>query len=146
VPVCVYPGVVVSLPVAALDNPLDLLFLLVLAFLLFGKDLPEVARNLGKGIRELKESVNFDEVSDVMNSVNEVRSIASPANIARATFPGAAVVQDAVNAARDVANPFGPPVVPAAGEASDTTSAAASSGPAPPVEPRQPAAPAEPTG
>jgi TatA/E family protein of Tat protein translocase len=111
---------VVGPPLAALDNPLDLLVLVVLAFLLFGKDLPEVARNLGKGIRELKESVNFDEVRDAVGHINEVRSLASPANIARAALPGMASVQDAVSATRDAAltDPFAPADAPPAADPS----------------------------
>ncbi len=56
----------VGAPLAALDNPVDIVVLLVFAFLLFGKQLPEVARSLGKGIRELKESTNFSEVTDAL--------------------------------------------------------------------------------
>ena len=93
-------------PVAALDNPLDLVALAVLAFLLFGSKLPEVARSLGKSIRELKESVSFDEVSDALSTVNEVRSAVSPTTIARAALPGVAELQDTVGAAKGLVNPF----------------------------------------
>lgn len=124
-----------GLPVAALDNPIDLVFLLVLAFLLFGKDLPEVARNLGKGIRDLKASVNFDELTDAIHSVNEVRSVASPATIARATLPGAALVQDAVGAARDAVNPFGAPDLATPGE--EQAAVAAPEGGTPDTPPAQ---------
>jgi TatA/E family protein of Tat protein translocase len=99
--------------IAALDNPVDLVVLLVFAFLLFGKQLPEVARSLGKGIRELKESTNFSEVTEALNSVNEVRSVVSPTTIARATVPGVATLQDTVGAARDLVNPFAAPAEPA---------------------------------
>ncbi len=95
-------------PLAALDNPLDLALLLVFAFLLFGKQLPEVARNLGKGIRDLKASANFDELSGALDSVNEVRSAVTPANLIRAAVPGVAEFHDAVGAATDLANPFAP--------------------------------------
>jgi sec-independent protein translocase protein TatA len=45
--------------VAALDSPMDLAMLLLLALLLFGaKRLPEVARSLGTGMREFKDSIN----------------------------------------------------------------------------------------
>jgi TatA/E family protein of Tat protein translocase len=79
-----------GLPVAALDNPIDLLMLLVIALLIFGKDLPQVARSLGKGIRELKENVNFTEMSEAMGTINEVRNAVSPASIARSVLPGVA--------------------------------------------------------
>ncbi len=118
----VYPP---CMPVAALDNPLDLAFLVLLAFLLFGKQLPDVARSLGRGIRELRESTNFSEVSDALNSVNEVRSLATPTTIARAALPGVAEVQDTVGAAKDfAANPLGP------AEAEETEEAATETPPA----------------
>jgi TatA/E family protein of Tat protein translocase len=94
--------------VAALDNPLDLLLLLVVAVLIFGKQLPEVARSLGRGIRELRESADFGEMGEALNSVNEVRSAVSPAGIARAAFPGVSELRDAVVVADDVANPLEP--------------------------------------
>lgn len=41
-----------------LESPTHLLFLLLLAFLLFGaKRLPEIGRSLGTGMREFKESI-----------------------------------------------------------------------------------------
>jgi sec-independent protein translocase protein TatA len=43
----------------ALDSPVDLALLLLLALLLFGaKRLPEIARSLGTGMREFKDSVS----------------------------------------------------------------------------------------
>jgi Sec-independent protein translocase protein TatA len=103
--------------VAALDNPIDIAFLLVFAFLLFGKQLPEVARSLGKGIRELREGTNFSEVTDALNSVNQIRSAVTPTAIARAALPGVAEVQDTVGAAKDLVNP-----APAEAEESATAS------------------------
>lgn len=42
-----------------LDNPLHILFLLVLALLVFGaKRLPEMGRSLGEGMRGFKDSLN----------------------------------------------------------------------------------------
>ena len=41
-----------------LDNPIHILFLLVLVLLVFGaKRLPEIGRNLGRGAREFKEGI-----------------------------------------------------------------------------------------
>src|ERR1700691_2956572 len=96
----------VGLPVAALDNPLDLAMLLLIAFLLFGKQLPEVARTLGKGIRDLKANLNLDEMSDVFSEVNEIRTAVSPQTIARAAIPGIAAMQDSVGAVAGLVNPF----------------------------------------
>jgi sec-independent protein translocase protein TatA len=42
-----------------LDNPIHLLFLLVLLLLVFGaKRLPEMGRSLGSGMRGFKDSIN----------------------------------------------------------------------------------------
>jgi sec-independent protein translocase protein TatA len=42
-----------------LDNPIHILFLLVLALLVFGaKRLPEMGRSLGEGMRGFKDSLN----------------------------------------------------------------------------------------
>lgn len=131
-----------SLPTAALDNPLDVVILLVLAFLLFGKQLPEVARNLGKSIRELKESVNFDEVTDAISTVNEVRSTVSPTTIARATLPGVAELQDTVGAAKDLVNPFAATAAAQTGAESAPAAAAATQSPQPAPE-AEPAAAAD---
>jgi TatA/E family protein of Tat protein translocase len=95
----------VSLPIAALDNPVDLLLLLVVALLIFGKDLPQVARTLGKGIRDLKESVNLSEMGDAINSIHEVRNAVSPGALMRAAIPGVAEFQESADAARDALDP-----------------------------------------
>ena len=94
-------------PLAALDNPVDLLMLLVIALLIFGKNLPDVARSLGKGIREMRESVNFDEVTSALGTVNEVRNAVTPAGLVRAAVPGVAEFQDTLGAAKDFGNPLG---------------------------------------
>ncbi len=45
-------------------EPLDLVIILVVAFLLFGANrLPETARALGKGIREFRDAVSGKEES-----------------------------------------------------------------------------------
>lgn len=128
-------------PLASLDNPVNLLLVLVVAFLIFGKNLPDAARSLGRGIRELKESTDYTDVADAINSVNEVRSIVNPTNIVRAAVPGVREVQDTVAATRDlVTNPLGP--------AAETADSAAATEPAPaegaPVPPAAPLAAAPP--
>jgi sec-independent protein translocase protein TatA len=46
---------------AGLDNPLHLMFLLVLVLLLFGaKRLPEMGRSLGSGMRGFKDALSTD--------------------------------------------------------------------------------------
>ena len=54
-----HPGTVSGVPVAMIDSPLDLAALLLLALLLFGaKRLPDIARSLGTGMREFRDSIN----------------------------------------------------------------------------------------
>ncbi len=49
-----------------LDNPIHLLFLLVIVLLIFGaKRLPEMGRSLGSGLRGFKESVSGESSSEV---------------------------------------------------------------------------------
>ena len=52
------PGVHPTGVLGMLNSPVDLAMLLLLALLLFGaKRLPEIARSLGTGMREFKDSV-----------------------------------------------------------------------------------------
>lgn len=45
-----------------IDSPVHLLFLGIVALIVLGpKRLPEVARALGKGMREFRESMSLDE-------------------------------------------------------------------------------------
>ncbi len=58
--------VIVGFTIGA-PGPLELMIILGIALLLFGKRLPEVARNLGKGIIEFKKGVRGIE-DDVENA------------------------------------------------------------------------------
>ena len=55
---------------AFIDNPLILLFLGVLAVLLFGERLPEMARSFGKGLMEFRKGVRSvqDEIRSAIDS------------------------------------------------------------------------------
>jgi sec-independent protein translocase protein TatA len=84
-----------------LFTPMHLLFLGILALLLFGpKRLPEIGRSLGNGIREFKSNVDDLGVTDALHSANEVRSAVSPTNIARAAIPGIAEAQDTITSVK----------------------------------------------
>lgn len=109
-------------------TPTHLIFLAVLALLLFGpKRLPEIGRSLGNGIREFKSTVSgMEGVTEAVNSVNEVRSAVSPASVARATIPGVADVQDTLGAARSAVQP-----TPASAEQPTPASAEAAPPPGP---------------
>jgi len=48
-----------------LDNPLHIVFLVVILLLVFGaKRLPEIGRSLGSGMREFKESVTHQAIPE----------------------------------------------------------------------------------
>jgi sec-independent protein translocase protein TatA len=114
-----------------LVSPTHLMFLLILAVLLFGsKRLPEMARSLGNGMREFKETMSgMDGVTETVNGVREIHSAVSPTNIARAAVPGVADLQDSIGAAKDLVNPFAAP--PAAAEAEAAADAAPPAAPQP---------------
>ncbi|MHC4228468.1 MAG: Sec-independent protein translocase subunit TatA/TatB [Planctomycetota bacterium] len=55
-------------------GPLELIIILVIAVLLFGRRLPEIARGLGKSLTEFKKGVHeVEETKDEL--VNDVRKI-----------------------------------------------------------------------
>ena len=58
----------------------ELMILLVVALLLFGKRLPEVARSLGKGITEFKKGVHGieDEIDRGASSTSSSRPASRP--------------------------------------------------------------------
>jgi sec-independent protein translocase protein TatA len=59
-----------------LDNPIHILFLLVIALLVFGaKRLPEMGKSLGEGLRGFKESVSGE------TSVTHMTSAAEPTRV-----------------------------------------------------------------
>jgi sec-independent protein translocase protein TatA len=57
-------------------GPVELIVVALLALLLFGKRLPEVARNLGKGIIEFKKGVRG--IEDEVNSATYDRPSSTP--------------------------------------------------------------------
>ncbi len=65
-------------------GPLEIVLLGVVALLLFGPDkLPEIGRQLGKGMRDFRQSLEGTGIKEALDSVNEVRTAVSPVNAAR---------------------------------------------------------------
>jgi len=55
-----------------LDNPIHILFLLVIVLLVFGaKRLPEMGKSLGEGLRGFKDSVSGDTPVSHMTSTHD---------------------------------------------------------------------------
>ena len=61
------------------SHPMELIIVGVVALLLFGKRLPEVARSLGKGITEFKKGVRGIEDEVDTSSTSSSRSSSRPA-------------------------------------------------------------------
>jgi sec-independent protein translocase protein TatA len=79
-------------------QPTHLIFLLILALLLFGaKRLPEIGRSLGVGMREFKDSVTgIQEATKVDTNAELPPPVATPAATPAAPAPvAAAPVQEA---------------------------------------------------
>jgi len=87
---------------------MHLLFLGLLAVIVFGPQrLPEIGRSIGKSMREFKDSVSgVTDLQDAVHGINEVRSAASPSNLAGAFVPGVRDMQETVASAKSLANPL----------------------------------------
>ena len=105
-------------------QPTHLIFLLILALLLFGaKRLPEIGRSLGVGMREFKDSVT---------GVQEATKI----DTSRSELPPPQPVQEAAPAPAPAAVPAAAPA-PAEAPAPAPEAAAAPEAPAPAAAPEQ---------
>jgi len=107
-----------------LDNPIHILFLLILLLLVFGaKRLPEMGRSLGSGMRGFKESLSGEDVRSTLTAGTPATTpvTASPAAVAApapvqpaasaqeaAPLAPAAVAEPAAVAAAPVLAPVAP--------------------------------------
>jgi sec-independent protein translocase protein TatA len=106
-------------------QPTHLIFLLILALLLFGaKRLPEIGRSLGVGMREFKDSVT---------GVQEATKI----DTSRSELPPPQPVQEAAPATAPAAVPAAAPAPAEAAPAPAAEAPAAPEAPAPAAAPEQ---------
>lgn len=67
-----------ALAILSMPGPMELVIIGIIALLLFGKRLPEVARNLGKGITEFKKGVRGIDEDDDQRRDDPPRSSSRP--------------------------------------------------------------------
>ena len=91
-------------------GPQEILIVLVIALIVLGpKKLPEMARSLGKGVKEFKEGINDDDTVDVVADEDEDEPVSSRVHeLPPADLPPAAEAPEPVAAAE-------PATAPAAG-------------------------------
>ena len=125
---------------------MEIILLGVVALLLFGPNkLPEIGRQLGKGMRDFRQSLEGTGIKEALDSVNDVRIAVSPVGAAKAflatdgTGPGEAPVVSGVVEPDTALEPVVPEAVatdPAGLEEPATAVSEGVSTPAEPVEPR----------
>jgi TatA/E family protein of Tat protein translocase len=96
-------------------GPQELLIVLVIALVVLGpKKLPEMARSLGKGVKEFKQGINDDDTVDVTADEEEDEPVSSrvhelpPADLPPADLPPAEAPEP-VAVAEPVAAPAAAP-------------------------------------
>ncbi|MEZ6124540.1 MAG: twin-arginine translocase TatA/TatE family subunit [Planctomycetaceae bacterium] len=78
-------------------GPGELIIVGIIALLLFGKRLPEVARNLGKGLSEFKKGMNgiHEEVREASRNADRSISYSPPKESSAANRPAASELDSA---------------------------------------------------
>jgi TatA/E family protein of Tat protein translocase len=107
----VYPsrvGLLKGAPVFGSIGPQEILIVLVIALVVLGpKKLPEMARSLGKGVREFKEGINDDDTVDVTADEEEEPVSSRVHELPPADLPPAAEAPEPVVAGEPAAAPSG---------------------------------------
>ena len=90
-------------------GPQEILIVLVIALVVLGpKKLPEMARSLGKGMKEFKEGINDDDTVDVTADEEDEPVSARVHELPPADLPPAADPPEPVTAAEPAAAPASP--------------------------------------
>ena len=108
----VYPsrvGLLKGAPVFGSIGPQEILIVLVIALVVLGpKKLPEMARSLGKGVKEFKEGINDDDTVDVTADEEEEEPVSSRVHeLPPADLPPAAEAPEPVVAPEPAVTPAG---------------------------------------
>ena len=90
-------------------GPQEILIVLVIALVVLGpKKLPEMARSLGKGVKEFKEGINDDDTVDVTADEEEEEPVSSRVQeLPPADLPPAAEAPEPVAAPEPAVAPAG---------------------------------------
>ncbi len=90
-------------------GPQEILIVLVIALVVLGpKKLPEMARSLGKGVKEFKEGINDDDTVDVTADEEEEEPVGSRVHeLPPADLPPAAEAPEPVVAPEPAVAPVG---------------------------------------
>jgi TatA/E family protein of Tat protein translocase len=91
-------------------GPQEILIVLVIALIVLGpKKLPEMARSLGKGVKEFKEGINDDDTVDVSADEEEEEPVSARVHeLPPAELPPAAEAPEPVAAAEPATAPASP--------------------------------------
>ena len=96
-------------------GPQEILIVLVIALVVLGpKKLPEMARSLGKGVREFKEGINDDDTVDVSAEEEDEPVSSRVHELPPADLPPAEAAPEPVVAAEPAAAPAASSDKPAA--------------------------------
>ena len=61
-------------------GPMELMIVMGIAVLLFGKRLPEVGRSLGRGLRDFRNAMSGEDTHDEVLTQNSAEETAKPAS------------------------------------------------------------------
>ena len=125
-------------------GPAEILVVLVIALMVFGpKRLPEVGRQVGRGLRELRkiqETVR-DEINDVLHTPEPAPTLPPITTYATSDSPPAVTGRPAPSRYRPAVGPVVTPAsTPTAAAPGGSTSATSSGRAVPPSRPRSPGA------